>query len=120
VFSSLRANDLIWQYVVGNYLKGGKPPAFDLLYWNADSTNLPGPFLAWYLRHIYLENNLREPGKLQMCGVKADLGRVGHAGLRLCQPRGPHRALEERLPERAACSAARRPSCWAPRATSPA
>ncbi|OHC65726.1 MAG: class I poly(R)-hydroxyalkanoic acid synthase [Rhodocyclales bacterium GWA2_65_20] len=76
VFSSLRANDLIWQYVVGNYLKGGKPSAFDLLYWNSDSTNLPGPFLAFYLRNMYLENNLRVPGKLAMCGVKADLGRV--------------------------------------------
>ena len=76
VFSSLRANDLIWQYVVGNYLKGNKPPAFDLLYWNSDSTNLAGPFLAWYLRNMYLENNLRVPGKLEMCGVKADLGRV--------------------------------------------
>jgi polyhydroxyalkanoate synthase len=76
VFSALRANDLIWQYVVGNYLKGGKPMAFDLLYWNSDSTNLPGPFLAWYLRNMYLENNLRVPGKLEMCGVKADLGRV--------------------------------------------
>lgn len=76
VFSSLRANDLIWQYVVGNYLKGGKPPAFDLLYWNADSTGLPGPFAAWYLRKLYLENQLRVPGKLDMCGVKADLGRL--------------------------------------------
>jgi polyhydroxyalkanoate synthase len=76
VFSMLRANDLIWQYVVGNYLKGGKPMPFDLLYWNSDSTNLPGPFLAWYLRNMYLENNLRVPGKLDMCGVKADLGRV--------------------------------------------
>ena len=76
VFSALRANDLIWQYVVGNYLKGGKPPAFDLLYWNGDSTNLPGPFLAWYLRNMYLENNLRVPGKLAMCGVRADLGRL--------------------------------------------
>jgi polyhydroxyalkanoate synthase len=76
VFSALRANDLIWQYVVGNYLKGGKPVAFDLLYWNSDSTNLPGPFAAWYLRNMYLENNLRVPGKLSMCGVKADLGRV--------------------------------------------
>lgn len=76
VFSALRANDLIWSYVVGNYLKGNKPPAFDLLYWNADSTNLPGPFLAWYLRNMYLENNLRVPGKLEMCGVKIDLGRV--------------------------------------------
>ena len=76
VFSALRANDLIWQYVVGNYLKGGKPQAFDLLYWNSDSTNLPGPFAAWYLRNMYLENNLRVPGKLTMGGVKADLGRV--------------------------------------------
>ena len=74
VFSALRANDLIWQYVVGNYLKGGKPPAFDLLYWNGDSTNLAGPFLAWYLRNMYLENNLRVPGKLVMCGTRADLG----------------------------------------------
>jgi len=76
VFSSLRANDLIWQYVVGNYLKGNTPPPFDLLYWNADSTNLPGPFLTWYLRNMYLENNLRVPGKLKMLGVKVDLGKV--------------------------------------------
>ncbi|CAB1368757.1 class I poly(R)-hydroxyalkanoic acid synthase [Denitratisoma oestradiolicum] len=76
VFSSLRANELIWQYVVGNYLKGDTPPAFDLLYWNSDSTNLPGPFLVWYLRNMYLENNLRVPGRLDMCGVRADLGRV--------------------------------------------
>jgi len=76
VFSSLRANDLVWQYVVGNYLKGGKPQAFDLLYWNSDSTNLPGPFLAWYLRNMYLENNLRVPGRLKMLGQKIDLGKV--------------------------------------------
>lgn len=75
-FAALRANDLIWQYVVGNYLKGGTPPPFDLLYWNCDSTNLPGPYLAWYLRNLYHENNLRVPGKLSMCGVKADLGRL--------------------------------------------
>ncbi|MGL1834562.1 PHA/PHB synthase family protein [Rhodocyclaceae bacterium SMB388] len=76
VFSALRANDLIWQYVVGNYLKGKKPQAFDLLYWNSDSTNLPGPFLTWYLRNMYLENSLRVPGKLKMLGVKVDLGKV--------------------------------------------
>ncbi|MFN3987777.1 MAG: class I poly(R)-hydroxyalkanoic acid synthase [Rhodocyclaceae bacterium] len=76
VFSALRANDLIWQYVVGNYLKGNKPAAFDLLYWNSDSTNLPGPFLTWYLRNMYLENNLRVPGRLRMLGVKVDLGKV--------------------------------------------
>ena len=76
VFSSLRANDLIWQYVVGNYLKGKKPEAFDLLYWNADSTNLPGPFLAYYLRHMYLQNELRVPDKLEMLGGKVDLGKI--------------------------------------------
>ncbi|HEX5127571.1 MAG TPA: class I poly(R)-hydroxyalkanoic acid synthase, partial [Rhodocyclaceae bacterium] len=76
MFSSLRPNDLVWNYVVDNYLKGNKPPAFDLLYWNADSTNLPGPFAAWYLRNTYLENNLRIPGKLEMLGEKVDLGRI--------------------------------------------
>ena len=75
-FSALRANDLIWNYVSGNYLKGQKPQAFDLLYWNSDSTNLPGPFAAWYMRNLYLNNSLRIPDKLEMCGVKVDLGRV--------------------------------------------
>jgi len=76
VFSSLRANDLIWPYVVNNYLMGGKPAAFDLLYWNADSTNLPGPMYCWYLRHTYLENKLRVPGALSNLGVPVDLGKV--------------------------------------------
>ncbi len=76
VFSALRANDLIWPYVVNNYLRGGRPPAFDLLYWNADSTNLPGPMYCWYLRHTYLENRLREPGALTNLGVPVDLGKV--------------------------------------------
>jgi polyhydroxyalkanoate synthase subunit PhaC len=76
VFSSLRPNDLVWNYVVDNYLRGNKPPAFDLLYWNSDSTNLPGPFAAWYLRNTYLENNLRVPGKLNVLGEDVDLGKV--------------------------------------------
>ena len=76
VFSSLRANDLIWPYVVNNYLKGQTPAAFDLLYWNADATNLPGPMYCWYLRNTYLENNLRVPGKTAMLGEPVDFGRV--------------------------------------------
>jgi len=73
-FSFLRANDLVWNYVTGNYLKGQKPQAFDLLYWNSDSTNLPGPFACWYMRNLYHDNSLRMPGKLTMCGQKVDLG----------------------------------------------
>ncbi len=76
VFSSLRANDLIWPYVVNNYLLGEKPAAFDLLYWNADSTNLPGPMYCYYLRNTYLENKLRLPGALSNLGVPVDLGKV--------------------------------------------
>ena len=75
-FSFLRPNDLVWNYVVGNYLKGETPPPFDLLYWNSDSTNLPGPFYAWYLRNFYLENKLVQPGKLTVCGEKLDLGQL--------------------------------------------
>jgi len=75
-FSFLRPNDLVWNYVVGNYLKGEAPPPFDLLYWNSDSTNLPGPMLCWYLRNTYLENKLRQPGALTVCGEKVDLGAI--------------------------------------------
>ncbi|MCM2340846.1 class I poly(R)-hydroxyalkanoic acid synthase [Rhodoferax sp.] len=75
-FSFLRPNDLVWNYVVGNYLKGETPPPFDLLYWNSDSTNLPGPFYAWYLRNTYLENNLTKPGAATVCGEKVDLNQL--------------------------------------------
>ncbi|KAF1022761.1 MAG: Poly(3-hydroxyalkanoate) polymerase subunit PhaC [Paracidovorax wautersii] len=75
-FSFLRPNELVWNYVGGNYLKGETPPPFDLLYWNSDATNLPGPFYAWYLRNTYFENNLAQPGKVKVCGVPVDLRQV--------------------------------------------
>jgi polyhydroxyalkanoate synthase subunit PhaC len=75
-FSALRANDLIWQYVVNSYLKGKAPPAFDLLFWNSDSTNLPGPMMCWYMRNYYLENSLCVPDKTTQCGVPVDLGKI--------------------------------------------
>ena len=75
-FSALRANDLVWPYVVNNYLKGRTPPAFDLLHWNADSTNLPGPMYCYYVRRMYMENALKEPGRLSMLGTPVDLSRV--------------------------------------------
>ena len=75
-FSFLRPNDLVWNYVVENYLKGNSPPPFDLLYWNGDSTNLPGAMYCWYLRHTYLQNDLVKPGKVTICGEKIDLGKI--------------------------------------------
>ncbi len=75
-FASLRANELVWNYVVGNYLKGETPPAFDLLHWNADSANLPGPMYVYYLRNLYLDNLLRERGALTMAGEPVDLHRI--------------------------------------------
>lgn len=71
-FSLLRPNDLWWNYNVDKYLKGQKPVALDLLFWNNDSTNLPGPMYCWYLRHTYLQNDLKS-GELDCCGVKLDL-----------------------------------------------
>jgi polyhydroxyalkanoate synthase subunit PhaC len=74
VFASLRANDLIWPYVVKGYLQGKAPPAFDLLFWNSDETNLPGPMFCWYVRNTYLENKLRRPGATVQLGRPVDLG----------------------------------------------
>lgn len=75
-FNTLRENDLFWSFFINNYLKGERPAAFDLLYWNSDSTNLPAAMHSYYLRNMYLHNKLREPGGLELDGVKIDLSKV--------------------------------------------
>lgn len=75
-FNLLRANDLIWSFVVNNYLLGRDPFPFDLLYWNSDSTRMPRNMHSFYLRNMYQQNLLRQPGGLSLCGTPVDLGAV--------------------------------------------
>jgi polyhydroxyalkanoate synthase len=75
-FNMLRSNDLIWSFVVNNYLLGRDPFPFDLLYWNSDSTRMPAAMHSYYLRNMYLKNLLRKPGGLTLAGVPIDLSKV--------------------------------------------
>jgi polyhydroxyalkanoate synthase len=75
-FNLLRANDLIWTFVINNYLLGRDPFPFDLLHWNCDSTRMPATMHSYYLRNMYMKNLLRKPGGLTLEGVKIDLARV--------------------------------------------
>jgi len=75
-FNMLRANDLIWSFVINNYLLGRDPFPFDLLYWNSDSTRMPAAMHSYYLRNMYLKNLLRKPGGIRLNGVPVDLGKV--------------------------------------------
>ena len=94
-FSFLRPNDLVWNYVVGNYLRGETPPPFDLLYWNSDSTNLPGPMYSYYLRNTYQDNKLCKPDALEMLGGDPQRdGRGGGHGGSLAEP-GAGRPVDE-------------------------
>ena len=76
VFNLMRDNDLIWSFVVNNYLMGRDPLPFDLLYWNSDSTRMPAMMHGFYLRKLYLENRLIEPGGITLAGTPIDLGRI--------------------------------------------
>jgi polyhydroxyalkanoate synthase len=75
-FNMLRSNDLIWSFVVNNYLLGRDPFPFDLLYWNSDSTRMPAAMHSYYLRNLYMKNLLAKPGGIELRGVAIDLGRV--------------------------------------------
>jgi polyhydroxyalkanoate synthase len=75
-FNLLRENDLIWSFVVNNYLMGREPMPFDILYWNSDSTRMPAAMHSEYLRNMYQRNLLREPGGIVLAGVPIDLGKV--------------------------------------------
>jgi polyhydroxyalkanoate synthase len=75
-FNLLRANDLIWSFVVNNYLLGKEPLPFDLLYWNSDATRMPARMHTYYLRNMYIENKLREPCGISLAGEPIDLSKV--------------------------------------------
>lgn len=75
-FNMLRSNSLIWSFFVNNYLLGRDTAAFDLLYWNADATRLPAAMHSFYLRNMYLDNKLQEPGAIKLAGIPIDLGKV--------------------------------------------
>ncbi len=96
-FNMLRANDLIWSFVVNNYLLGNEPFPFDLLYWNSDATRMPADMHSFYLRKMYQQNLLAQPGGISLAGEPIDLGKVKVPAYFHFDPRGSHSALEIHL-----------------------
>ncbi len=76
VFNMLRANDMIWYFITNNYLLGKDPGAFDILFWNSDSTRLPSKMHLFYLRNMYLKNNLVKPNKMSVCNTPIDITKI--------------------------------------------
>ena len=119
VFNMLRPKDLIWPYIVNNYMLGKKPFPFDLLFWNQDSTRMTPANHNFYLREFYQENRLAR-GQMSIGGVKLDLGKVKLPIYELCAKEdhiAPGQVGVHRL---AAVRRAGRPTCWRAPATSPA
>lgn len=83
-FSSLRSADLVWSYVINNYLMGKQPAPFDILYWNDDSTRMPCAMHSWYLRNFYLENNIAKKNKLTLLGTPLDITNITQPAYMLC------------------------------------
>ena len=96
-FNMLRSNDLIWPYIINNYLRGKAPMPFDLLYWNSDATRMPAANHSFYLRNCYLDNTLSR-GKMTIASVAARSEEGDSAGLQSRDARGPHRAGEIGVP----------------------
>ena len=99
MFAWMRPNDLIWNYWVNNYLLGNQPPAFDILYWNADTTRLPARLHGDYL-DLYFTNPFVNPGKLTLNGKTVDMSKVEGRQLRYRRRHRPHHAVEGRLQDR--------------------
>ena len=119
-FNLLRGRDLIWNYVVNNYLLGEEPAPFDLLHWNSDTTNLPAGWHRDYLETLYKGNKLAEKGGIKVAG-HADRHRCGEdADLRPGRARGPYRAAAERVEDHGPFRRRRSGSCSPARAISPA
>ena len=102
MFAWMRPNDLIWNYWVNNYLLGNAPPAFDILYWNADTTRLPARLHGDYI-DLYFTNPFVNPGKLTLNGVTVDMGKAARQGRQLRHRRRhrPHHTVESGLQVRA-------------------